>query len=116
MRPGDNYFWWVEATGLPEKSLTAPALWPPDRGVRAASIRGRKFSGNKLGVYTGAEKVTVWLSPELVNFAEPLEIELNGKRLVPRGELVHPDLKTLLEDARTRADRKRPYWAKVESP
>jgi pimeloyl-ACP methyl ester carboxylesterase len=116
MRPGDNYFWWVEATGLPEKSLTAPAQWPPDRGVRAASIRGRKFSGNKLGVYTGAEKVTVWLSPELVNFAEPLEIELNGKRLVPRGELVHPDLKTLLEDARTRADRKRPYWAKVESP
>jgi pimeloyl-ACP methyl ester carboxylesterase len=115
MRPGDNYFWWVEATGLPEKSLTAPAQWPPDRGVRAASIRGRKFSGNKLGVYTGAEKVTVWLSPELVNFAESLEIELNGKRLVPRGEMVHPDLKTLLEDIRTRADRKRPYWAKVES-
>jgi pimeloyl-ACP methyl ester carboxylesterase len=116
MRPWDNFFWWVEATGLPEKSMTAPAQWPPERGVRAASIRGRKFSGNKLGVFTGAERVTVWLSPELVNFAEPLEIEHNGKRLVPRGELVTPDLRTLLEDVRTRADRRRPYWAKVESP
>ncbi|QDV74044.1 Alpha/beta hydrolase family protein [Planctomycetes bacterium K2D] len=116
MRPWDNFFWWIEASGLPEKSMTAPAEWPPDRGVRAASIRGRKFSGNKLGLYTGAEKVTVWLSPELVNFTEPIEIEHNGKRLVARDERVQPDLKTLLEDVRTRADRKRPYWAKVESP
>lgn len=116
MRPWDNYFWWIEATGLPEKSMTAPAQWPPGRGVRAASIRGRKFSGNKLGVFTGAEKMTVWLSPELVDFSQPLEIEHNGKRLVPRGELVTPDLRTLLEDVRTRADRKRPYWAVVSSP
>ncbi len=116
MRPWDNFFWWIEATGLPEKSMTAPAQWPPARGVRAASIRGRKYSGNKLGVFSGAEKVTVWLSPELVNFAEPLEVEHNGKRLVPRGDLVTPNLQTLLEDVRTRADRKRPYWAKVSSP
>lgn len=116
MRPWDNYFWWIEVGGLPEKSMTAPAQWPPSRGARAASVRGRKFSGNKLGVFTGAEKLTVWLSPELIDFNEPVEIEHNGKRLTPRGERVAPDLRTLLEDARTRADRKRPYWAKVESP
>ncbi|TWT99131.1 hypothetical protein Pla108_00640 [Botrimarina colliarenosi] len=116
MRPWDNYFWWVEAEGLPEKSMVAPAQWPPERGVRATSIRGRKFSGNKLGVFAAAERITVWLSPELVNFDEPIEIEHNGKRLVPRGDRIDPDVRTLLEDARTRADRKRPYWAKVATP
>ncbi|QDT69965.1 hypothetical protein MalM25_29090 [Planctomycetes bacterium MalM25] len=115
MRPWDNYFWWIEAEGLPQKSITLPAQWPPRRGSRPASIRGRKYTGNKLAIFCGAEKVTVWLSPELVDFDQPIEIEHNGRRLVPRGERVTPDLGVLLEDARTRADRKRPYWAKVES-
>lgn len=115
MRPWDNYFWWIETADLPPKAMTAPAEWPPGRGVRAATVRGRKFTGNKLGVFTGAKKVTVWLSPELINFEEPVEIEHNGRRLVPRNERVDPSLRTLLEDVRTRADRQRPYWAKVES-
>ena len=115
LRPWDNYFWWIEVDDVPERFLVPPARWPPGRGTRAASVRGRKFTGNKLGVFTAAEKVTVWLSPDLVDFTEPLEVEHNGKRLVPRGEKVSPDLRVLLEDARTRADRKRPYWAKVES-
>ncbi|MEO0530269.1 MAG: peptidase [Planctomycetota bacterium] len=115
MRPWDNYFWWIEASDLPPKAMTAPAEWPPNRGVRAATVRGRKFAGNKLGVFTGAEKVTVWLSPELIDFEEPVEIEHNGRRLVPRNERIDPSLRTLLEDVRTRADRLRPYWARVES-
>lgn len=116
MRPGDDYFWWVEAEGLPAKSLVPPAKWPPARGVRAASLRARRFSGNKLGVYGGAAKVTVWLSPDVVDFDQPLEVEYNGKRLVPRGERVTPDLRTLLEDVRARGDRKRPWWASVRGP
>lgn len=114
MRTRDNYFWWIEVDGLPEKSIVAPAEWPR-RSARPAKISGRKFTGNKLGVRTGAEKVTVWLSPDLVDFEEPIEIEHNGRRLVPRGERVEPDLRVLLEDARTRAERQRPYWAKVSS-
>lgn len=114
MRTWDNYFWWIELHGLPKKSIVAPAEWPR-RSARAAKVRGRKFTGNKLGIFTGAEKVTVWLSPDLVDFEEPIEIEHNGRRLVPRGERVDPDLRVLLEDARTRAERQRPYWAKVSS-
>lgn len=116
MRPWDNYYWWAEVEGLPEKSMTAPAKWPPARGSRAATVRARKFAGNKLAVFARVDQATIWLSPELVNFEEPLEVELNGRRLVPRGERVAPDLRVLLDDARTRADRKRPYWAKVTSP
>ncbi len=115
MRPWDNYFWWIEVEGLPEKSVVTPAAWPPKRGVRAAKIRGRKYSGNKLGVFARVDKVTVWLSPDLVNFDEPIEIEWNGRRLTERNTQIRPDLRVLLEDARTRADRRQPYWAKVES-
>ncbi|TWT87309.1 hypothetical protein Mal64_28470 [Pseudobythopirellula maris] len=116
LRPWDNYFWWVEAEGLPEKAMVAPAAWPPQRGVRAVPIRGRKYAGNKLGVFARTERVTVWLSPDLVSFDEPLEIELNGRRVTGRGDFVEPELGVLLEDARTRADRKHPYWAKVTAP
>ena len=115
MRPWDNYFWWIEAQGLPEKSMVAPAAWPPEKGVRAATIRGRKYTGNKVGVNARVDKLTVWLSPELVDFDEPIEVQWNGRRITTRGELVEPSLYVLLEDARTRADRQRPYWAKVES-
>ncbi|WP_146574358.1 carboxylesterase family protein [Botrimarina hoheduenensis] len=116
LRPWDNYFWWIEVEGLNEKSMVAPAAWPPARGVRAAKLRARKYGGNKLSILGKTEKLTVWLSPELVNFAEPLEIDWNGRSLVPRGERVEPSIEVLLEDARTRADRYRPYWARVTAP
>ncbi len=116
LRPWDNYFWWIEVEGLPEKSITPPANWPPKRGVRAAKIRGRKYGDNKLGIFTRVDKLTVWLSPDLMNFEQPMDIEWNGKRITERNEPVEPDLQVLLEDARQRADRQRPYWAKIESP
>lgn len=115
MRPWDNFFWWLEFDDLPEKSMVHPGAWPPKRGVRAARVRARKYKGNKLGVVARAGKTTVWLSPEVVDFAEPIEVELNGRKLTSRRNPAEPDLAVLLEDARTRADRMRPFWAKVVS-
>lgn len=115
MRPSDNYFWWVEAHGLPARSMVAPAAWPPKRGTRAAPIRASKRDVNRLAVMARVEGVTIWLAPDLVDFDQPMEIEWNGRRLVERGATVTPQLEVLLEDARTRADRVRPYWAKVDS-
>ncbi len=31
MRPWDNFFWWLEVADMPEKSMIAPATWPPPR-------------------------------------------------------------------------------------
>lgn len=116
MRPWDNFFWWAEFENLPEKNMVVPASWPPERGVRALRLRARQYETNKLGVFAHAGRTTVWLSPDLVDFSEPIEVELNGRRITSRGEPVEPDLRVLLEDARTRGERMRPYWAKVESP
>lgn len=116
MRPWDNFFWWVEARQLAERSMVHPDNWPPGRGVRPTPLRGRKFEGNKLSVTASAAEITVWLSPNLVDFDQPIEVEVNRRRIAIEGGNIPPDLEVLLEDARTRADRKRPYWSKVAWP
>jgi len=115
MRPWDSFFWWLEVEGLPERSMVLPANWPPKRGTRPTQLRGRKFAGNKLSVFHQAARTTIWLSPDVVDFDQPIVVELNGRRIGPRDRFVRPDLAVLLEDARTRGDRKRPYWAKVST-
>jgi hypothetical protein len=59
--------------------------------------------------------VTVWLSPELVDLNQQLVVEVNNRTITPRDRKVPPDLNVLLEDARTRADRQRPFWAKLST-
>lgn len=116
MRPWDNFFWWLEVQDLPEKAMVHPDNWPPERGVRAAPLKGRKYVGNKVSAVAPSGRVTVWLSPEVVDFDKPVEVDINRRRATSRAGGASPDLAVLLEDARTRGDRKRPYWAKVEWP
>ncbi len=115
MRPWDNYFWWLEAEGLPARTMVSPANWPPSRGVRPARLRGKKLATNKVDVQVQADRVTVWLSPEIVDLDEPLVVEVNNRSIGPRDRLVRPDLNVLLEDVRTRADRQHPFWAKLST-
>lgn len=116
MRPWDNFFWWLEAEGLPEKSMVPPENWPPPRGARPARLRGRRLEVNKVSASLQAERTTVWLSPELVDFDEQLIVEVNNRSIGPRDRMVRPDLNVLLEDVRTRADRQHPFWAKLSTP
>jgi pimeloyl-ACP methyl ester carboxylesterase len=113
MRPWDNFFWWLEAEGLPAKSMVAPSSWPPPRNVRPFQIEGKVTANNRLHVTARVEKPTVWLSPELVDFNQQMVVEVNNRAISPRDRFVRPDLNVLLEDARTRADRQHPFWAKL---
>jgi hypothetical protein len=116
MRPWDNFFWWLEVDGLPERSMVLPGNWPPDRAARPAPISGKRLETNKVSVKVQAEKVTVWLSPEVADFNERLVVEVNNRAISPRDRVVRPDLNVILEDARTRGDRQHPFWAKLETP
>ncbi|MCH7751443.1 MAG: hypothetical protein IH898_04740 [Planctomycetes bacterium] len=51
-----------------------------------------------------------------MDFSEPIRITLNGRKITEARGIVEPDLEVLLEDVRTRADRLRPFWAKLEVP
>jgi hypothetical protein len=42
-------------------------------------------------------------------------VEVNNRAISPRDRTVRPDLNVLLEDARSRADRQHPFWAKLET-
>lgn len=110
MRPWDNYFWYVELSGLPPKTMVSPFAWPVSK-PSSSEITGR-LTNNKVIVRSGgATRTTVFLSPDIVNFDERVRVTVNGKN--SRDEIV-PNLATMLEDARQRADRKHVYWAKVQ--
>lgn len=116
MRPWDNYFWWVELQGLPPSSMVDPGDWPPPRGTRPAQVKAKTTDNNRLNVTAGATRVTIWLSPEMLDFERRANIVVNTQRVNAQDRFVQPDLETLLEDVRTRGDRQHPFWAKLELP
>lgn len=111
LRPWDNYFWWIEADDFPASTQVDPASWPPARGVRASTISG-KISDDRITVGTAAKNVSLWLSPELIDFQKRNNITVNGRRY--NGPIA-PDREVILEDVRTRGDRLHPFWAKVDA-
>ncbi|MCA9265068.1 MAG: hypothetical protein KDA60_14510 [Planctomycetales bacterium] len=112
MRPWDNYFWWLELDDIFPTNLTSPIEWPRrDRGrpgITEAEIR----NNNLVIVKAAADTVTVWLTPELVDFDQPVKINTSRRNVK---ETVEPKLEILLEDARQRRDRQHPFWAKLST-
>ena len=110
LRPWDNYFWWAEVLEMPRGATIDPSQWPFPRGTRAVSFNGKILENNSIFFRGGGGRLAIWLSPEVVNFDQAIRLNVNG-----RTETVHvqPDLETLLEDARTRADRQHPFWSRV---
>jgi predicted esterase len=113
MRPWDRFFWWLEMEGAPPRTMALPEQWPLPPGTRPFSIEGKVNAGNAVVVHCGAERVRVWLSPELVDFRQPVTVTADG-RVLHKGPLA-ADERLLLEDLRLRADRQHPFWAMVEA-
>ena len=109
LRPWDNFFWFVELAGFPERSIVVPLAWPKPQ-ARVANTEATIGPNNRVRVKSAASQVTVWLSPEIVDFSERIEVSINGR---VKGRDVEPSLEVLLEDVRTRVDRFHPFWAKV---
>jgi hypothetical protein len=113
LRPWDNFFWWVEGRQFPASVTINPADWP-DSGGPTPDARARleaNITRNRVRVKSVAAQTTIWLSPELVNFNERVEILLNDRRTSASG-LIEGKLADLLEDVRTRHDRQHPFWLK----
>ena len=117
MRPWDRFFWWVEMSGAPAKTVVMPSAWPPPPTIRPFTIEAKTTPGNTVAVRCGADRVQIWLSPELVDFTKPVVITLNGRRLKNNAKTDTPvaDMRLILEDLRTRGDRQHPFWATIES-
>jgi predicted esterase len=118
MRQWDNYFWWVEVDGFPPLGMVDPASWPPRRGFQPIKVAGAIRKNNNLSVSTSTSKVTVWLSPEVIDFSAQADhrvsITVNG-RAINGSTIIKPNVEVMLEDARARGDRQHPFWAKIET-
>ena len=114
IRPWDNYFWFVELHGFPEKNITWPELFKP-KGINALKITGELREANSNNFVVTPERagtgMTLWLSPDFFDFSR--EITINGRGRKFEGS-VRPSRNIMLEDARQRLDLKRPYWAKID--
>ena len=65
MRPWDGFFWWVEFTGAPPRTVVLPSQWPPGQGVRALSVEAKRNATNGLVV----EPLDIKLYPAKVAYS-----------------------------------------------
>lgn len=112
MRPWDNYFWWLELSDIPDRSISLPAE-SNERTVRPIQTKAEILDTNRITVSAPSGQGTVWLAPEMLDFDQPFAISIDGRviRNVPA-----LDIRVLLEDVRTRGDRQHPFWNKVTWP
>jgi pimeloyl-ACP methyl ester carboxylesterase len=114
MRPWDNYFWWLEMDGMPPKAMVDPANWPPPPGTVPMKVECNITKTNSILIKCGASQISVWLAPQMVDFKQRVNISVNGKQMNAKDPFITPDLKTILEDVRTRGDRQHPFWARLD--
>ena len=112
LRPSDSRFFWIEADGLPKSVTDSPVSGGRGKHNRPMEISLRSTPGNTIRVSSGAEKNTIWLSSDLIDFDTRVTVFVNGRR-ESRGFL-RPDMETTLEDLRTRGDRQKLYSVRMD--
>jgi pimeloyl-ACP methyl ester carboxylesterase len=110
-RPTETHWYWLNVDGFPEQALQ-PVAWEKGAHPPKQKIQGTITPGNTIYVGSGGERATIRLSPELVDFANRVEVKIGGRSRMR--DFVTPSVEALLEDLRERGDRQRLYWAKLE--
>lgn len=113
MRPGDRFFYWLEALSINPSATGNPYLFDPTvRGNFEAAI----LAGNNNGVVVSripSKSAVIWLSPEMVDFGRPITVRVRGDRETVQRASNKEIVQTMLEDVRQRADRMHVFWQKV---
>lgn len=113
LRASESRFYWLRADGLPESVLQPTFLAGPARGVVKPMLLSAKITpGNTIYITSGAKSHSVWLSPDLINFAKRVVVNLRGSQKFHG--IVHPSTEAILEDFRLRADRQSLYTARID--
>ena len=116
LRAGDRFFWWFETKELFTDKLIHPLLFSsstkPGPGYQINSAVNKQTNTVSMEAVP-AKNFTIWLSPEMVDFEKPITLLIKGNR--DRRD-PKPETRVILEDVRGRADRKHPYWMRVDLP
>ncbi|QDU46705.1 Alpha/beta hydrolase family protein [Symmachiella dynata] len=112
MRETDGRFYWFEAQGLPSTISVTDWTNRRRRGKRAMPLKVHISPGNTISISSGAERNTVWLSPDIVDFDSRLRV--NMKNRMRYNDFPEADLETMLEDYRRRGDRQQIFWTRLD--
>lgn len=115
MRQGDRFFWWLEWDESLPDTVINPILWNEATRIKAAKVSAKITANNEIQINQApANAFTIWLTPQLpLDFASPIAVRYRGQR---RDFRFSGEFKTMLDDVRSRADRKRPFWGRVSIP
>ena len=115
MRDSDRLFWWLELDDMKPAVSVNPILWEEADRLKAGKVSASLLTENQIRIgQLPADRFTVWLSPQMgLDMNERVVIRYRSRRFQVD---YTGDLEVMLEDARTRADRKRPFWAKIQVP
>jgi hypothetical protein len=111
MRAGDQFFWWLELGELKPDVVVDPILWDLEKKrIRAGKVSGKILEGNRIYVSGPSDRFKVLLRPQPgIDMTQRIVIGPRSKSLEFDGTL-----NVMLEDARRRADRKRPFWMEAD--
>ena len=116
LRASESRFYWVRADELPSSILEPTFLAGGSHvNVKPMVLRAKistGTAGNTIYVLSSAKSHSVWLTPDLVNFAQRISIHVRG--IQKFHGMVKPSVEAILEDYRLRADRQTLYSARVD--
>ncbi|MDR0871106.1 MAG: hypothetical protein LBN39_09985 [Planctomycetaceae bacterium] len=122
LRAWDSFFWGVEMSGIEKEKpefLRDPLYWSADSSLpkNMLSVSAKLIrQTNRVQIDTAPKisGITVFLTPEMLDFGTKTVIMVNNKPYQPANGLVEPDIGVILEDARTRCDRLHPFWIMLD--
>ena len=92
--------------------------WPKTKTIRIAGLAHPAETSGSINVArdsvyikSAARRVSVWLTPQLVDFDKNIKIRVNNYYITAPT----PSVSIMLEDVRTRGDRLHPFWARADS-
>ena len=113
LRPWDSYFWFFEMDGIPDQFVVLPELFEMtdkfNKLTLSGSVANNTFRLGPANLRVISNDSTLWLSPQFVDFSEPIVIEGRGKFK----DYVKRSLKVVLDDYLRRADREHIYHARI---
>ncbi len=115
MRPGDRFFYWLEAPQVLPKASGNPFQFDPaGKATFEAALLDAAINGIRISSIPSLNRdAIIWLTPDMVDFSRPVTVLLRNDR---SPHSLTPDLGVMLEDARRRADRMHVYWQRIVVP
>jgi pimeloyl-ACP methyl ester carboxylesterase len=124
-RPADNRFYWLGVNNI----LDRCQFDPKHPNTRVPAMVSGDIKGNQIVIpkTSGAHRVCVWLTRDMINWAQPLGVTIRGNQPITvimdgsgttkwKPQVIQPSLEVLLNDYAERGDRRLLYMQKLEFP